>query len=140
MSQAQMINELDLPGRLGDSTRILKTDSRSDPRLIAALAPLGLGGAPTPVPVTQNDTLQAKLEYLAATEAAFDGLFGTLVTGLPPITNVERRTETIRGQDGNEIKLYIHSRANATALCISRARRRDGHHDGSGSCLQALAR
>src|SRR5215469_3787910 len=113
MSQAQIINQLDLPGRLGDPNRILKTDPRSDPRLIAALAPLGLGGAPAPVPLSPNDPLEAKLEYLAATEATFDGLFGTLVADLPPITNIERRTETIRGQDGNEIKLYIHSPSTA---------------------------
>jgi len=97
-----------LPGRLGDPTRILKTDPRIDPRLLAALASLGLDGAPAPVAVRPDSSMEAKLEYLAANEDAMGGLFARLVADLPPITNVERRTETIRGQDGNEIKLYIH--------------------------------
>jgi acetyl esterase/lipase len=52
--------------------------------------------------------MQAKLEYLAATEEAMTGVFVGLLADLPPITNVERRVETIKGQDGNQIKLYIH--------------------------------
>jgi acetyl esterase/lipase len=35
-------------------------------------------------------------------------LFAGFVANLPPITNVKRRIQTIRGQDGNEVKLYVH--------------------------------
>ena len=31
-----------LPGRLGDPDRVLKTDPRADPRLVAACAPFAL--------------------------------------------------------------------------------------------------
>jgi len=58
--------------------------------------------------------MQAKLEYLAATESAMTELFAGLVANLPPITNVERRIETIRGQDGNEVKLYVHQPLNVS--------------------------
>ena len=40
-----------LPGRLGNPDRVLKTDPRADPRLVAACAPLALDGAPPPIPV-----------------------------------------------------------------------------------------
>jgi hypothetical protein len=41
------MNELPLlPGRLGDPTRVLKTDPRADPRLVAACAPFALDVAP----------------------------------------------------------------------------------------------
>jgi acetyl esterase len=113
MSHAQAINELNLPGRLGDPNRTLKTDPRIDPRLVAALAPFGMDGPPPPVPVGVDSPLKAKLEYLAATEAAMQSIFAGFVAGLPPIPNIERRTETVRGQDSNEITLYIHQPQNA---------------------------
>jgi acetyl esterase len=113
MSQAQMINELSLPGRLGDPNRTLKTDPRIDPRLVAALAPFGMDGPPPPAPVGVDSPLKAKLEHLAATEAAMQSIFAGFVADLPPIANIERRTETIRGQDNNEITLCIHQPQNA---------------------------
>jgi acetyl esterase/lipase len=113
MSQAQVIKELSLPGRLGDPNRTLKTDPRIDPRLAAALAPFGMDGPPPPAPVGVDSPLKAKLEHLAATEAAMQSIFAGFVADLPPIPNIERRTETIRGQDGNEITLYIHQPQNA---------------------------
>ena len=35
----------DLPGRLGDPARLMKTDPRADPRMVAVLATIGLDGA-----------------------------------------------------------------------------------------------
>src|ERR1700728_3957403 len=101
MSQAQVINELSLPGRLGDPNRTLKTDSRADPRLVAALAPFGMDGPPPPAPVGVDSPIKAKLDHLAATEAAMQRIFAGFFTDMPPIPNIERWTETIRGQDGN---------------------------------------
>jgi acetyl esterase/lipase len=112
MAQAQ-INELSLPSRLGDPNRTLKTDPRVDPRLVAALAPFGMDGAPPAVAVGLDSPIKAKLDYLAATEAAMQSIFSSFVADMPPIPNIERRTETIRGQDGNEITLYIHQPQNA---------------------------
>jgi acetyl esterase/lipase len=110
----EQANHSSLPGRLGDPARTLKTDPRADPRLLAALAPFGLDGPPPPVTLGADSPMKAKLDYLAATEAGMGGLFAGLVAKLPPITEVTRRTETIRGQDGNEIRLYIHSPAKAS--------------------------
>jgi acetyl esterase len=95
-----------LPGRLGDPNRVLKTDPRADPRLVAACAPFALDVAPPPAPVHANSPLQDRLDYSAANEAAMEAVFADLFADLPPITTVEQRTEVIKGVDGNDINLY----------------------------------
>jgi acetyl esterase/lipase len=94
----------------------LKTDPRADPRLVAALAPFGLDGAPPPVPVRADSSLSDKLAYVAASEAGMEGVFQALFADLPPITTVERRTEVVMGVDGNSISLYIHTPRNQSGL------------------------
>jgi acetyl esterase len=101
-----------LPGRLGDPNRVLKTDPRADPRLVAACAPFALDVAPPPAPVHANSPLQDRLDYSAANEAAMEAVFADLFADLPPITTVEQRTEVIKGVDGNDINLYIHTPQN----------------------------
>jgi acetyl esterase/lipase len=103
-----------LPGRLGDPARVLKTDPRADPRLVAALAPFALDVAPPPVPVTADSSLQDRLAYSAANEAGMEAVFAALFADLPPIPNVQRRTEIIKGVDGNDIPLYIHTPKNVS--------------------------
>ncbi|MGI9595893.1 MAG: alpha/beta hydrolase fold domain-containing protein [Acidimicrobiales bacterium] len=98
-----------LPGRLGDPNMLMNTDPRSDPRMVAAMVPLGLDGAPEPAPVDVNSPIDALLEYAMLAEEGFAALGGLLVANAPAITNVERRTEMIRGVDGNDISLYIHT-------------------------------
>jgi acetyl esterase len=107
------MNELPrLPGRLGDPSRVLKTDPRADPRVVAACAPFALDEAPPPVPVTAGSSLHDKLAYSAANEAGMEAVFTALFADLPPITTVQRRTEDITGVDGNDITLYIHTPQN----------------------------
>ncbi len=101
-----------LPGRLSNPNNILKTDPRADPRMVAALAPFGLDLAPAPAPVTVDSSLQEKLAYFKEAEIGFEGLFAALLTDLPLIDNVERRTEVIKGVDDNDISLYIHKPKN----------------------------
>lgn len=123
-----------LPGRLSSPDRVLRTDPRADPRLIAACAPFGLDGAPPPAPVDVNSSMQAKLDYVAANEAGMDAVFSALFANLPPITNVGRRTEVIKGVDGNDISLYIHTPKNAAGPlpCVY-------HIHGGGMVLLAAA-
>src|SRR5262245_11400535 len=98
-----------LPGRLGNPDRVLKSDPRADPRLVAACAPFALDVAPPPAPVHANSPLPDKLAYSAATEAGMEAVFAALCADLPPIPNVERRTDVIKGVVGTDITLYIHT-------------------------------
>ncbi len=102
-----------LPGRLADPQRVLRTDPRTDPRILTALAPFGLDKAPAPISVHADSTLEERLAHVAAAERGFEGVFEGLFTDLPPIENVERRTEVILGVDENPINLYIHTPTNA---------------------------
>jgi hypothetical protein len=90
MSQAAYMIEVSLPGHLGDPTRTLKTDPRADPRLVAALAPLGMDGAPPPASVRADSSLQAKLDYIAATEQAMGAAFSGLLADLPFAESLRR--------------------------------------------------
>jgi acetyl esterase/lipase len=106
--------QLLLPGRLSDPNSVLKTDPRADPRMVAALAPYGFDDAPPPAPVNADSSLEDKLDYLAEAEPEYEEMFKDLHTGLPPIENIERRTELIKGVDGNDISLYIHTPESAS--------------------------
>ena len=103
-----------LPGRLADPDRLLKTDPRADPRMVAALAQAGWDGVPPPTPVTAESPLDEILGFLAAAEAGYEQLFIGWLAGLPPIENVERRTEVIKGVDDNDITLHISRPKDAT--------------------------
>jgi len=98
-----------LPGRLGTPGMQLRDDPRADPRMVAAMAPLGMDGAPEPAPVDINSPLDALLEFGLAAEEGFSMLGAIFATNAPAITNVERRTEVIEGIDGNDVTLYIHT-------------------------------
>jgi acetyl esterase/lipase len=56
--------------------------------------------------------LADRLAYAAANELGMEGVFAAVFADLPPITNVKRRTEVIKGVDGNDINLYIHTPQN----------------------------
>ena len=68
-----------LPGRLGYPDMALRDDPRADPRMIAAMAPLGLAAAAGPAPVDGDSPLEELLEYCGMAEDGFEGLFGALV-------------------------------------------------------------
>jgi len=91
---------------------VLNTDPRTDPRLVAVLSGLGLGGASDPTPVDISSENEAILEFLLMAEGGFTALAGALIANAPAIEGIDRRTETITGVDGNDIALYIHSPAN----------------------------
>ena len=122
-----------LPGRLADPGSALKTDPRTDPRLVAALAKFGLDEAAAPAPVSADSPLGEILEFCAAAESGFQEIFDTFFADLPEIKNVERRTEVIKGPDDNEITLYIHQPKDASGPlpCVYHT------HGGGMAILQA---
>ena len=106
-----MSENVALPGKLGDPARTLGTDPRADSRMVAALAPLGLAGAPEPILIAADATAEEIYEFTAVIEPGFEMLFDMIYADLPAVEGVESRTEVISGVDGNDINLYIHQPA-----------------------------
>ena len=86
----------------------LADDPRADPRMIAALAPLGIGGAAEPLPLTPDMPLEHLHAFADEAEQGFGGLGEALLVGVAPVAGVSRSVEIIPGIDGNDITLYIH--------------------------------
>jgi acetyl esterase len=86
----------------------LRDDPRADPRMVAALEPFGLADSATPPPVDGDSPLEELLKFWATAEEGFEGLFSTLVAGLPEVTGVERSADVIAGLDDNDVTVYIH--------------------------------
>ena len=101
------------PGRLGNPDETLGTDPRTDPRLAAAIEPLGLGGHGDPIPVAATDPTDTLVGFCDLAEEGFQALFDALGGSLPPVEGVERSVETITGSDGTDITLFVHRPANA---------------------------
>jgi acetyl esterase len=106
-----------LPGRLGHPTMVLNEDPRADPRLIAALGAIGIGGPAVELPFDDTAPLEALLGYCDMAEAGFDGMGGMMAAASPAVEGVTRSIEVIRGMDGNDITLLIH-RPSDTASVI----------------------
>jgi acetyl esterase len=104
--------ELLLPGRIGDPNRTLAQDRRVDPRMLAAMAALGLD-RDQPPPVSPSSSAEELLGFVAEAEKGFQAAFGLLLSGLEPVPDVRRETTTIRGEQGNEIRLELHRPARA---------------------------
>ncbi len=123
-----------LPGRLGDPNLTLATDPRTDPRVIAALAQSGMDAVEEAPSVGPGSPYAEIIEYVGALEAGIDAVNREMFGRLPPVTGVARRTEVIKGQDGNEIRLFIHEPS-------GRAGPRPGilHTHGGGMAICAAA-
>ena len=96
-----------LPGRLGDPELQLRDDPRADPRMITAMAAVGLDVAPPATPVTAASPLEEIIDHCALAEAGFQMAFG-MVNAPSKVAGVSSHDETITGADGNEITLYVH--------------------------------
>ncbi len=102
-----------LPGRLDAPTRDIKDDPRADPRMIAAMAPMGLDVAPPPTPVDGSSSLEDVLAHCAEAEMGFQALGSVLSAMSSPVEGVTSSTEVIKGVDGNDVTLYITKPDNA---------------------------
>jgi acetyl esterase/lipase len=100
-----------LPGRLGNSDLTLGDDPRADPRMVAAMTPLGMAARTPEMPLPPGAPLESVLAFIDESEAGFDALPAILNAGLADTPGVARSVEVIRGIDGNDITLYIHQPA-----------------------------
>ena len=121
-----------LPGRLGTPNLELRHDPRADPRMLTAMAAIGLDVAPPASPVTAESPLDEILENCMLAEAGFQMAFGMI--NQPSTTQgVSSSIETITGVDGNDITLYIHrpDGADGPLPCVVHT------HGGGMAILQA---
>ena len=103
-----MTTQAMLPGRLGSPSMQLRDDPRADPRMLAAMASLGLDVRGEPPPIDASAPVEHLREFAAQAESGFGDAFAALITSLPPVKGVTSTTEVIRGVDGNPITLFIH--------------------------------
>ncbi len=96
-----------LPGRLGNPDSTFETDSRADPRIVAAVELMG-GFGNGVEPIGPNASYEEALAYCTAFEESADAGNEALRAALPDWPHIISRTETIKGVDGNDIKLFIH--------------------------------
>lgn len=106
--QTQPAAPVVLPGRLGDPGMTLATDPRSDPRMLAAMRPLGMDQRAPALPIGPDATLEQVLELMTVAEEGNDAAFTALFDGLAPVEGVTSETRVIRGEAGNEVTLFIH--------------------------------
>lgn len=124
-----VLDDVKLPGRLGDPAATLGTDPRVDPRIRRVLEASG-GLEPFPHGLTVDSTYEECLAWVAAMEAALQAQNTARQAMAPAFPEVVETTETIRGVDGNEIDLYIDQPKERPAKlpCIY-------HTHGGGMCF-----
>jgi len=103
------------PGRLGDPNMNLLTDPRTHPKIRQVLQALGasaIGGSELP----EEWSIESLTPVTAATDAAVTGMYEMMENDLPTDADepaVDISEQTIKGVDGNDIKLYIYKPASA---------------------------
>jgi acetyl esterase len=136
------MNKRLLPGRLGNPGSTFLTDPRADPRIVAMLEAAGdLGDDIEPISV--DSSYQACLDYCNAFEASAAQMHPLMESVMPSYDNVISSTETIKGVDGNDIKLYIHKPKNQDGPrpCIrSHPRWWHGVDDRGGPWFRTMAK
>lgn len=86
----------------------LRDDPRVDPRLVAAVAPMGLAGPLPPSTIDASTDLEVIRKVLGKLEAGSAKMLELSTVGLPEVTGVVRSTDAVTGPDGNEVTLYVH--------------------------------
>lgn len=102
------------PGRFGDPSMDLQKDPRANPKLVAALASMGMAGrVHSEYPPNDHATLEP---LMAASHEGNLQVFERIPIDLPGDEHgakVEQSTVKIDGVDGNKIDLHIFRRADA---------------------------
>ncbi|PRI15984.1 alpha/beta hydrolase fold domain-containing protein [Mycobacterium shigaense] len=94
-------------GRLADPDCCLRTDPRADPRMVEALAQVGLDSNAPTGPLTIDSPLQERLAYAALAEEGMGAVLSLFAAGVPDAGGVTTTTTTITGEDGNDVTLYV---------------------------------
>ena len=122
------------PGKLGNPNLTIQDDPRCDPR-IAAVFEMAAALPSPEAPDAKGATLQQALEYTSVFEETAAQMHPAMVEAMPNYDDdVSSSVEKIKGVDGNDITLYIHSPKNMdeSGPCIV-------HTHGGGMVLMTAA-
>ena len=122
-----------LPGRLGNPDLTVDKDPRCDPRVAAVMA-MQAEMQPEIEPVPADASYEACLAYCQAFEDRDVATHQLQLDAMPDFSHIEQRSEVIKGDDGNDITLYIHRRKDAVGAlpCLV-------HTHGGGMVLMTAA-
>lgn len=95
------------------SAPALRDDPRIDPRLVAAVEPLGLGGRLPPSHLDASTPLAEILSWLERMEAGSATMRSVATTGLDPVERIEHSTEVALRPDRSELTLLLARPADA---------------------------
>ena len=122
-----------LPGKLGNPHLSIETDPRTDPRIAAAFKMAA--SLPSPeAPDSTRASIQTAIEYTKIFEDTGALRHSIMEDAMPNYDNVINTVETIKGVDGNDITLYVHTPTDTTKSgpCIV-------HTHGGGMVLMTAA-
>ena len=97
----------DLPGRLGNKDLTVNEDKRINKNLLKAMIKAGLDGVPPSPTVNYISTRREIQDYNNNLEPKYQGVFKDIFSVVKLPEGLVNQTETIKGEDNNEIKLYI---------------------------------
>ena len=104
----------ELPGRLGNKDLTINEDKRINQNLLRAMKKFGLDGVAPPPTVTYQSTHQEIQEYNNGLEPIYSSVFADIFSDIELPDGLINETKTIKGEDGNEIKLYLTKPDNAS--------------------------
>lgn len=104
----------ELPGRIGNKYLTINEDKRINQNLLRAMKKFGLDGVAPPPTVTYQSTQQEIQEYNNGLEPIYSSVFADIFSDIELPDGLINETKTIKGKDGNEIKLYLTKPDNAS--------------------------
>ena len=97
----------ELPGRLGNKDLTVNEDKRINQSLLQAMIKIGLDGVPPAPTVNYESSSEEIQEFNNGLEPIYTGVFEGVFSTIELPDGLINETKTIKGDDGNEIKLYI---------------------------------
>ena len=97
----------ELPGRLGNKNLTINKDRRINQNLLQAMIKIGLDGVPPAPTVNLDSKSQDIQDYGNGLEPLYRKVFSDLFSLVKLPEELINETIIIKGDDGNEVKLYI---------------------------------
>ena len=104
----------ELPGRIGNKDLTINEDKRINQNLLRAMKKFGLDGVAPPPTVTYQSTQQEIQEYNNGLEPIYSSVFADIFSDIELPDGLINETKTIKGKDGNDLKLYLTKPDNAS--------------------------